>query len=82
MHRVSSLYSLSTAIRDIESLLLLNKPPIKRSSTSSPTKKSAGKTKEKEKDPYNRDKYWEYAVDKKGAFLQLYGFCFALAKQP
>lgn len=82
MLQISSLHSLSIAIRDIESLLLLNKTPITRSSNASPTKKSTGKIKEKEKDPYKRDKYWDYAADKKGAFLQLYGFCFALAKPP
>jgi hypothetical protein len=79
--RISTLYSLAIAIRDIEALLLLDKPPLARSGTSS-TKKNIGKSKEKEKDPYNRDQYWEYAADKKNAFLKLYGFCFALAKPP
>jgi len=80
--RISSLYSLAIAIRDIESLLLLDKAPLKRPSNSTPTKKNAGKIKEKEKDPYNRDQYWDYAANKKSAFLKLYGFCFALAKSP
>jgi len=79
--QISTLYSLAIAIRDIEALLLLDKPPLARSGTSS-TKKNIGKSKEKEKDPYNRDQYWEYAADKKNAFLKLYGFCFALAKPP
>jgi DCN1-like protein 4/5 len=78
--RISSLYSLAIAIRDIESLLLLDKPPLKRPSNPSPGKKTAGKVKEKERDPYNRDQYWGYAADKKSAFIKLYGFCFALAK--
>jgi DCN1-like protein 4/5 len=80
--RISSLYSLSLAIHDVESLLLLNKPPLKRPSNPSSSKRSAGKIKEKERDPYNRDQYWDYAADKKSAFLKLYGFCFTLAKPP
>jgi DCN1-like protein 4/5 len=80
--RISSLYSLSLAIRDIESLLLLDKPPLKRPANPLPSKKNSGKIKEKEKDPYNRDQYWNYAADKKAALLKLYGFCFALAKPP
>jgi len=79
--QISSLNSLAIAIREIESLLL-NKPPLQRPSSISTTKKSTGKVKEKEKDPYNRDQYWSYAADKKGSFLKLYVFCFALAKQP
>jgi len=80
--QISSLHSLAIAIRDIESLLILNKAPLKRPSSSSPTKKNTGKNKEKEKDPYIRDQYWSYVSDKKGSFLKLYGFCFALAKPP
>jgi len=79
--QISSLHSLAIAIRDIEALLLLDKSPLARSGTSS-TKKNIGKSKEKEKDPYNRDQYWDYAADKKNAFLKLYGFCFTLAKPP
>jgi len=80
--QISSINSLTIAIRDIESLLLLNKAPIKRPSNLSVTKRTTGKIKEKEKDPYNREQYWAYAADKKGAFLKLYGFCFVLAKSP
>jgi len=81
--QISSLYALAIAIRDLESLLLLDKPPLNRPpSYPSIGKKSSGKIKEKEKEPYNRDQYWVYAGDKKAAFLKLYGFCFALAKQP
>jgi DCN1-like protein 4/5 len=80
--QISSLHSLAIAIRDLESLLVLNKPPLKRPSNPSLTKKNAGKNKEKEKDPYNRDQYWSYVSDPKDSFLKLYGFCFALAKPP
>ncbi|KAF7970662.1 hypothetical protein HWV62_44985 [Athelia sp. TMB] len=72
--QISSLYAFGTAIRDVEALLLLDKPPIKR-----PTSKAGGKS---EKEPYNRDQYWSYAADKKVAFLKLYTFCFVLAKPP
>ncbi|KZP32551.1 DUF298-domain-containing protein [Athelia psychrophila] len=72
--QISSLHAFGAAIRDVEALLLLDKPPIKR-----PLPKTGGKL---EKEPYNRDQYWTYAADKKGAFLKLYGFCFALAKPP
>lgn len=68
--RISSLYALSTAVRDLESMLILNKPPIDRSQS----------TKKGTKESYNRDQYWSYAADKKNAFLKLYLFCFALAK--
>jgi DCN1-like protein 4/5 len=82
-HRISSLHALALAIRDLESLLLLDKAPLNRlPSNPSLGKKGAGKVKEKEKEPYNRDQYWDYAADKKAVFLKLYGFCFALAKQP
>jgi len=72
--QISSLYAFGTAIRDLEALLLLDQPPIKRSST-----KAGGKA---DKEPYNRDQYWNYVADKKGAFMRLYSFCFALAKPP
>jgi hypothetical protein len=84
LYRITSLHSLAIAIRDLESLLVLNKPPLKRPSNPSLTKKNSGKNKEKEKekDPYNRDQYWSYVSDPKDSFLKLYGFCFALAKPP
>lgn len=76
--RISSLYSLGIAIRDVEALLLMDKPPIKRPTTNASTaKKTSAKP---EKESYNRDLYWSYVADKKTAFLKLYGFCFALAK--
>jgi DCN1-like protein 4/5 len=82
-HRISSLYALALATRDLESVLLLDKEPLnRRPSNPSLGKKGAGKVKEKEKEPYNRDQYWNYAADAKAAFLGFYGFCFALAKQP
>ena len=68
--RISSLYALSTAVRDLETMLILGKPPIDRFQS----------TKKGMKEPYNRDQYWSYAADKKSAFLKLYLFCFALAK--
>ena len=68
--RISSLYALSTAARDLETMLILNKPPIDRSQSA----------KKGMKELYNRDQYWSYAADKKNAFLKLYLFCFALAK--
>jgi len=81
--QISSLYSLALAVRDIEALLLLDKAPLKRPPNPPPSsKKSTGKIKEKEREPYNRDRYWEYAADKKATFLKLYGFCFTLAKPP
>lgn len=84
-HRISSLYALALATRDLESIILLDKKPLNSPpSNLSVGKKSTGKIKEKEteKDPYNRDQYWNYAADTKAAFLGFYGFCFALAKQP
>lgn len=82
-HRISSLYSLVLAIQDLESLLVLDNAPLDYP-TPNPSvgSKGAGKIKEKEKEPYNRDQYWSCVADKKAAFLKLYWFCFALAKPP
>ncbi|EPQ58564.1 DUF298-domain-containing protein [Gloeophyllum trabeum ATCC 11539] len=68
--RISSLSVLALALRDLEDLLILDKPPIKRLST--PASSLDG--------PYNRERYFDYALRKKEAFVELYQFCFGLAK--
>lgn len=64
--RISSIQHLSTALADLENLLIYGKPPIKKSKT----------------DPYDRTKYWIYASDPKDAFHKLYLYCFMLVKPP
>ena len=73
-HRISALPQLSLAVKDLENLLILGGQPLKRSTSSSPTKKKG------EIEPYDRTTYWTYAADRKAGFLKLYVFCFALAK--
>ncbi|KAI0329867.1 DUF298-domain-containing protein [Cubamyces sp. BRFM 1775] len=80
--RASTLQALSLAIRDLEDLLLLDKPPIQPPpGTEPPVKKrsaqSAGRV-----EPYSRQKYYLYAANREKAFLELYAFCFSLAKPP
>ncbi|OSC96611.1 DUF298-domain-containing protein [Trametes coccinea BRFM310] len=79
--RVSDLEGLSLAIKELEDLLLLDKPPIQApSGPVTPTKKSAQPP--ISVGPYNRQKYYQYAADKDRAFSELYTFCFNLAKPP
>ncbi|RPD59194.1 DUF298-domain-containing protein [Lentinus tigrinus ALCF2SS1-7] len=77
--RASNLHTLALALHDLEDLLLLDKPPVQPSG-SVPKKKGA--TTSGAAEPYNRNKYYEYAADKNKAFRLLYNFCFALAKPP
>ncbi|KAI9056943.1 DUF298-domain-containing protein [Trametes sanguinea] len=80
--RVSNLEGLSLAIRELEDLLLLDKPPIQASSVPvTPTNKK-GAQPTVPAGPYNRQKYYQYAADKAKAFSELYAFCFNLAKPP
>ncbi|KAJ7581482.1 Cullin binding-domain-containing protein [Mycena floridula] len=69
--KISSLPLLAMLLTDLENLLILGKPSVKKSSST--TKKD---------EPYDRSTYWKYADDPKGAFLQLYTYCFTLAKPP
>ena len=71
---------MSLALRDLEDLLLLDKPPVKSAAPSAASKKGAVPPEAPE--PYNREKYKRYAADKGKAFRELYAFCFALAKPP
>ena len=81
MSSVSNLQTLSLVLRDLEDLLLLDKPPI-QASTPSVASKKKGNTVADVSPPYNRDKYYQYATDRNKAFGELYAFCFALAKPP
>ncbi|KAI0350201.1 hypothetical protein OH77DRAFT_1090171 [Trametes cingulata] len=81
-HRVSNLQTLSLAVRDLEELLLLDKPPIQPPSGAGAPVKKKGVAQPESAEPYNRRKYYQYAVDKDKAFSQLYAFCFSLAKPP
>ncbi|OBZ75667.1 DCN1-like protein 4 [Grifola frondosa] len=77
--RVSELQTISLVLQDLEDLLLLDKPPIKPpTGVAAQAKKKASAGSE----PYNRAKYYEYARNKDKSFLELYTYCFALAKPP
>lgn len=74
-HRISCLPALATALRDLEDLLITDKPPL-----TPPTNTAAKKNATPE--PYNRARYYAYAANKTETFKDLYKFCFALAKPP
>ncbi|KAI1784046.1 Cullin binding-domain-containing protein [Ganoderma leucocontextum] len=78
--RVSNLQVLSLVLRNIEDILLLDKPPIVPSGTGSIRKRGAAVSTSDTSEPYNRHKYLQYAADTKKAYAELYAFCFALAK--
>lgn len=63
--KISSLPTLSLALKDLEALVLLGQKPLKRTTA---------------KDPYDRTAYWGRASDPLAAFQKFYTFCFNLAK--
>lgn len=60
---------ISIMLNELEDLLILRKPPIKRPPTAT-------------SNPYERTSYWLYAADTDAAFQKLYSYCFTLAKPP
>ncbi|KAI6042987.1 Cullin binding-domain-containing protein [Pisolithus marmoratus] len=81
--RISSLPILATALRELDDLVIQNKEPIKRPSSSAAsmtrrTSPNAMKTQEL----YNKSRYWDYAQDADRAFGELYQFCFTSSKPP
>ncbi|PIL30541.1 hypothetical protein GSI_07241 [Ganoderma sinense ZZ0214-1] len=80
--RVSNLQVLSLVLRNIEDLLLSDKPPIPSSVAGSIRKRGSAVPAADPSEPYNRYKYYQYAADTKKAYAELYAFCFALAKPP
>ena len=82
MRSASNIQILSLVLRDIEDLLLLDKPPIQPSGTGSLKKRGNVVSTPNTSEPYNRQKYNQYAVDRTKGFTELYAFCFALAKPP
>ncbi|TCD70581.1 hypothetical protein EIP91_002611 [Steccherinum ochraceum] len=74
--RISSLPALSTAVQDLENLLIIGKSPLKPVTQTS-TKKNATPT-----EPYNRARYFQYAADTKKAYSEFYMFLFVLTKPP
>jgi len=65
--KISSLTMLTTAMIDLESILIRNQKPLEKSN---------------KKEPYDRSTYWKYAEDTGVAFQKLYTFCFNLVKPP
>lgn len=82
MRRASNLQVLSLVLRNIEDLLLLDKPPIAAAGMGSIRKRGSAVPVADPSEPYNRYKYYQYAADTKKAYAELYAFCFALAKPP
>lgn len=82
MRRASNLQVLALVLRDIEDLLLLDKPPIAQPGTGSARKRGTAVPATDTSEPYNRHKYYQYAADTRKAYAELYAFCFALAKPP
>ncbi len=80
MRSASNLQALSLVLRNIEDLLLLDKPPIAPSGTGSVRKRGPAVPATDASEPYNRQRYYQYAADTKKAYAELYTFCFALAK--
>ncbi|CAL1703471.1 unnamed protein product [Somion occarium] len=72
--RISSVDVFSVALRELEDMLLLDKPALK------PALAPIGSKKTAMPEPYNRARYYRYAQDKKKAYNELYLFCFMLAK--
>ncbi|KAH9948111.1 DUF298-domain-containing protein [Amylocystis lapponica] len=71
------LANLPLALRELEDLVILDKPPVKTGAT--PTKKKASTL---TSEPYNRTRYIKYSGDVEKAFSELYAYCFMLAKPP
>ena len=82
MRSASNIQILSLILREIEDLLLLDKPPIQPSGTGSLKKRGNVVSTPNTSEPYNRQKYNQYAADRTKGFTELYAFCFALAKPP
>ncbi|EJF62622.1 Cullin binding-domain-containing protein [Dichomitus squalens] len=80
--RASNLQVLSLVLRQLEDLLLLDKPPITPPGTGSIKKRGNAPSISDASELYDRNKYYRYAADKNQAFAELYAFCFALARPP
>jgi len=76
--KIVNLEGLSSALADLEDLLILRKPAPKR-----PTSGSVSKAAKQglSVDKYKKDRYWQYAADVESSFLQFYMFCFGLVKK-
>ncbi|CCM05044.1 uncharacterized protein FIBRA_07246 [Fibroporia radiculosa] len=77
--QISDLHTLSVALRDLEDMVLLDKPPFKPRHSAQPAKKTSNPPSQ---DSYDRTRYYRYAADTQKAFNDLYTFCFSLAKPP
>ena len=73
--RIASPAALAAALHDYEDLLLTEKKELQPAATPDKKKKPVP-------EPYDRERYFEAAEDRKKAFNNLYLFCFMLAKPP
>ncbi|KAH0830318.1 Cullin binding-domain-containing protein [Lanmaoa asiatica] len=77
--RISSLPVLAMALKELDDMVVHDKEPITPvSSLSSIKKRDANDFQE----PYNRARYWQYALNRNATFAELYQFCFTLSKPP
>lgn len=60
-------------------MVIHDKEPITPASSLSSAKKRSGIN---VPEPYNRARYWQYALNRNAAFAELYQFCFTLSKPP
>lgn len=76
--RIANLEGLSSALADLEDLIILRKPAPKRPAPGSVSKAAKQNL---SVDKYKKDRYWQYAADVQSSFLQFYMFCFGLVKK-
>lgn len=77
--RISSLPALALALRELDDLVIHNRPAVKKPPTSTSTKRGGDS---RTHVPYNRSRYWDCAQNSQAAFNELYQFCFTLSKPP
>ncbi|KAI0648307.1 hypothetical protein C8Q79DRAFT_566909 [Trametes meyenii] len=80
--QASNCQTLSLVIREVEDILLLDKPSIRPESIIPSITKKKSISVAAPAEPYNRQKYFQYVSNRDKAFVELYTFCFNLAKPP
>ena len=73
--------SLSTALIDLDDLLVQRRQPPARPNATSISKAIKSRTSQPIIDKYKKNRYWGYVGDVENTFLQFYNFCFALVKK-
>ncbi|PAV23305.1 hypothetical protein PNOK_0037300 [Pyrrhoderma noxium] len=79
--QIRNMDSLSTALIDLDDLLVQRRQPPARPNATSISKAIKSRTSQPIIDKYKKNRYWGYVDDVENAFLQFYNFCFALVKK-